>query len=408
MRRVLFLSLQVSESASKGHLNPLIGVAQHVRRMHEVGWMSLPRTMGADDRAQVRAAGAAILPTPALADAVIPSGQELSRLALDPERVWEAYRSFLLAPVPHLLDAVCLAIRSFAPDAIAVDCMAYSGIIAAHQLGVPYLGVCAGLKLLKAGPFHPAYMNDLSPLLPLRQALFQRYGLAPEFRLLECLSPFGNVVFTTRAFVGDIALPPNAYLVGPSTPLGPRGDEPAFPWEKLRHDRPIVYAAFGSVHTKEGLADIITPLREATGWLGAQLVVSSEALAARGSVPAGEDDCLVVPYAPQRQLLERVDAFLTHGGANSVMEALFAGTPLLIVPLSNDQPWQARLVTQRGVGIHLERRALDMESCRDALARLLPKQSEFRHNLAQVRASYRQHNGAQEAARILLRLADAQ
>src|SRR5438105_15840192 len=116
MRRILFLSLQVSESASKGHLNPLIGVAQHVRRQgHEVGWMSLPRAMGVDDSAQVRATGAAILPTPAVADAIIPGGQELSRLALDPERVWEAYRSFLLAPVPHLLDAVCEAIGAFAP-----------------------------------------------------------------------------------------------------------------------------------------------------------------------------------------------------------------------------------------------------------------------------------------------------
>jgi zeaxanthin glucosyltransferase len=408
MSRVLFVSLQVSESASKGHLNPLIGVAQHVRSQgHEVGWMSLPRAMGADDSAQVRAAGAAVVPTPALADAVLPTGQELSRLALDPQRVWEAYRSFLLAPVPQLLDAVCLAIRTFAPDALAIDCMAYAGVIAAHRVGVPYLGVCAGLKILKAGSFQPAYMNDLSPLLPLRQALFERYGLAPEFRLLECLSPFGNVVFTTREFVGDLALPPSTHLVGPSTPHGPRGDEPAFPWEKLRRDRPVVYAAFGSVHTKESLADIITPLREAAARLGAQLVVSSEALAARGPVPAGEDDCLVVPYAPQRQLLERVDAFLTHGGANSVMEALDAGTPLLIVPLSNDQPWQAHLVTRRGVGIHLEREALDADRCADALARLLPRQSEFRHNLAQVRASYRRHQGAKEAARILLRLAGA-
>src|SRR5262249_41517420 len=305
MNRVLFLSLQVSESASKGHLNPLIGVAQHARSQgHEVGWMSLPRAMGADDSAQVRAAGAAVLPTPALADAVIPSGQELSRLALDPGRVWEAYQSFLLAPAPGLLDAVCQAVRPFAPDALAVDCMAYTGVIAAHRLGIPYLGVCAGLKILKAGAFQPAYMNDLSQLLPLRQALFARHGLAPGFRLLECLSPFGNVVFTTRDFVGDLALPPNTYLVGPSTPPGPRGDEPAFPWENLGRAGRVVYAAFGSVHTREGLADIIPPLGEAAARLGAQLVVSSEALAARSSVPAGEDDCLVVPYAPQRQLLE--------------------------------------------------------------------------------------------------------
>jgi len=169
MNRVLFLSLQVSESASKGHLNPLIGVAQHVGRQgHEVAWMSLPRSMGAEDSAQVRSAGTAILPTPTLVEDIIPSAQELSRLALDPKRVWEAYRSFLLAPVPQLLDALCLTIQKFAPDAIAVDCMTYVGIIAAHRLGVPYLGVCAGLKILKDGPFQPAYMNDLSALLPLR------------------------------------------------------------------------------------------------------------------------------------------------------------------------------------------------------------------------------------------------
>jgi MGT family glycosyltransferase len=312
----------------------------------------------------------------------------------------------LLAPVPYLLDAVCEAMRAFAPAAIAVDCMAYAGIIAAERLGVPYVGVCAGLKILKEGPFQPAYMNDMDRLLPLRKALFERYGLAPEFRLLECLSRFANVVFTTRAFVGDMAVPANVHLVGPSTPLGLRGDEPAFPWEQLRVDRPIVYAAFGSVHTKDALADILTSLGAATRRLGAQLVVSSEALAARNPVP--DEDFLVISYAPQPQLLERVDAFLTHGGANSVMEALCAGTPLLIVPLSNDQPWQAHLVTQRGVGICLERKALNVESCTNALARLLPSQSEFRRNLAQVRASYRQHNGAQEAARILLHLAGVQ
>src|SRR5262249_18257510 len=167
---------------------------------------------------------------------------------------------------------------------------------------------------------------------------------AAEFRLLECLSPFANVVFTTRALVGDLPLPPNTHLVGPSVPPGPRGDEPPFPWEELRPDKPIVYAAFGSVHTKEGLQDIVTPLYEAAGRQGAQLALSSEALAAGDGLGADPADVLVVSYAPQPQLLERVDAFVTHGGANSVMEAMVAGTPLLVVPLSGDQPWQAQFV----------------------------------------------------------------
>src|SRR5262249_8447025 len=149
---------------------------------------------------------------PPLPEGVIRSGQELSRLALDAARAWEAYRSFLLDPLPHLVGPVSEIVRQFAPAAIAVDCMCYAGMLAAHRLGVPYLGVCAGLKILKAGAFCPAYMHDLSPLLSLRDQLFRQYGLAAEFRLLECLSPFANVVFATRALVGDIPLPPHTHL----------------------------------------------------------------------------------------------------------------------------------------------------------------------------------------------------
>jgi UDP:flavonoid glycosyltransferase YjiC (YdhE family) len=253
-------------------------------------------------------------------------------------------------------------------------------------------------------------MHDLSPLLPVREEIFQRFGLAAEFRLLECLSPFANVVFTTRALVGDIPLPPNTYLVGPSIPPGRRGDEPPFPWDQLRRDKPIVYAAFGSVHTKAGLNDIVTPMCDAAARIGAQLVVSSEALAAlvadeSPEANAGRGDVLIVAYAPQLQLLERVDAFVTHGGANSVMEAMYAGIPLLVVPLSSDQPWQAQFVEQRRVGIRLDRTRFDQKQCSDALVRLVRADSEFRANANLVKESYRKQNGAKEAAKLILSLA---
>ena len=408
MHRILFISLQVSEAASKGHLNPLIGVVQHVLHAgHEVGWLSLPRAMGPADAEQVRAAGAVVLRSPDVPNGVIRSGQELSRLALDPARAWEAYQSFLLDPLPYLVGPVCEIVREYAPEAIAVDCMSYAGILAAHRLDIPYVGVCAGLKILKAGAFCPAYMHDLNPLLPSREEIFQRFGLAAEFRLLECLSPFANIVFTTKALVGDIPLPPNTHLVGPSIPPGRRGDEPPFPWEKLRSDKPIVYAAFGSVHTKTGLNDIVTPLCEAAAQAGAQLVLSSEALAALAAgesagANAGRGDVLIVPYAPQLQLLEKVDAFVTHGGANSVMEAMYAGTPLLVVPLSGDQPWQAHFVQQQLVGIRLDRNRFDRKRCADALVRLLREGSEFRTNARQLRQNYREQNGAKVAANLIL------
>src|SRR5260370_23780715 len=129
MPRILFISLQVSEAASKGHLNPLIGVVQHILRAgYEAAWLSLPRAMGPADAEQVRAAGAVVLRSPDVPEGVIRSSQELSRLALDPARAWEAYRSFLLDPMPHVVGPVCDIVREYAPEAIAVDCMSYAGI----------------------------------------------------------------------------------------------------------------------------------------------------------------------------------------------------------------------------------------------------------------------------------------
>ena len=44
------------------------------------------------------------------------------------------------------------------------------------------------------------------------------------------------------------------------------------------------------------------------------------------------------------------DVFVTHGGMNSVSEALFYGVPMVVIPLVSDQPVNARCVERLGVG----------------------------------------------------------
>ena len=52
---------------------------------------------------------------------------------------------------------------------------------------------------------------------------------------------------------------------------------------------------------------------------------------------------------PQPLLLARCDAFVTHGGFNSVKEALSSGVPMVVVPISADQPYSAeRCAAPRG------------------------------------------------------------
>jgi MGT family glycosyltransferase len=57
------------------------------------------------------------------------------------------------------------------------------------------------------------------------------------------------------------------------------------------------------------------------------------------------------PYLPISNLLPSCDLFITHGGFNSVKEALTAGVPMLVVPLASDQHFSAERCEATGIGL---------------------------------------------------------
>jgi hypothetical protein len=64
---------------------------------------------------------------------------------------------------------------------------------------------------------------------------------------------------------------------------------------------------------------------------------------------------LLLPWLPQNDLLadSRIRLFVTHGGLNSVVEAVFHGKPLVVLPVSLDQPANAAMVAAKGYGVRL-------------------------------------------------------
>jgi len=55
-------------------------------------------------------------------------------------------------------------------------------------------------------------------------------------------------------------------------------------------------------------------------------------------------------YVDQPLVLERCDAFVTHGGFNSVKEAAILGVPMVVVPITADQPYSAQRCAALGIG----------------------------------------------------------
>lgn len=69
----------------------------------------------------------------------------------------------------------------------------------------------------------------------------------------------------------------------------------------------------------------------------------------------GERGIVVEGWAPQAKILEHesIGGFVSHCGWNSVMEAMKLGVPIIAVPVVNDQPVNARVVENVGIGVEV-------------------------------------------------------
>ncbi|MCD9560051.1 hypothetical protein HAX54_018481 [Datura stramonium] len=71
----------------------------------------------------------------------------------------------------------------------------------------------------------------------------------------------------------------------------------------------------------------------------------------------GERGMVVEDWAPQAKILgnPNIGGFVSHCGWNSVMESMKLGVPIIAMPMHLDQPLNARLVEESGVGLEVVR-----------------------------------------------------
>jgi UDP:flavonoid glycosyltransferase YjiC (YdhE family) len=378
---VLFVTLP-----ERGHLHPMLGPAGEIaRRGHRVAFHAARDISPALARLGFEQLHAAEVPPPAEHN----RGAALADLVRDAPRLRAWVKALLLDDVPAAVTRLDRVVADFKPAVIVADPMAYEAPIVAARAGIPWVALSSSLNPVVPDAMASELIATNAWLAADRDALFAHHGLTARFRVCDCLSPDLTIAFTTEALVG--APPPGVVLAGPSRPSGPRGDEVDFPWNQLEVDRPFVYASLGSqvFHQPRIFSLLVAAARDEPY----SLVISAGDLAAEISGPG----VLATPYAPQLALLPRAAAMVTHGGANSVMEALSSGVPLLVTPICNDQPHNAHFVEQSGAGIALDLQSASVAECRAAL-RLLVAAGPHREAAARVATSYATRDGAVIAA----------
>ncbi len=290
------------------------------------------------------------------------------------------------------------AIRDMRPDAIVSSAFLLGAQIAAEAAGLPVAALFSNIYPLPA-PGLPPFGAGLAPArdederqlhaaigqqggamwnahLPPLNAARAELGLAPLSSVWDQLDHAQRVlVLSSSGFDFPAQLPDNVRYVGP------RFDDPAWVegWQPPAGDDPLVLASLSTGNMEQ--LGLLRRIVDALAGLPVRGVVTTGHAIDPEELPS-HPQVQVLRSAPHRAVLEHASAVVTHGGHGTVIKALAADVPLVILPMGRDQLDNATRVTERGAGLRLEpdagvdaiaatvRRLLDEPGFREAAARL--------------------------------------
>lgn len=304
------------------------------------------------------------------------------------------------------------AVERLQPDAVVSSSMLLGPQIAGEAAGLPVTALMPNIYFLPVPgrpPFGTGWQPARGPLGRARDravtavggrawragleplnATRTRYGLTPLAHVWEQLDHAHRVlVLSSRSFDDPSPLPPNVRYVGA------RLGDPGWvePWRPPAGNDPLVLVALSS-----GAQDQLAVLRrivEGVGSLPVRAVVTTGHAIDPEDVPAPRN-VQVLRSAPHAQVLGQAAAVVTHGGHGTVLRALAAGVPSLVLPMGRDQLDNAARVVERGAGLRLKPSA--KPSVIAAAVRRLLDEPRHREGARRMAAALQAEAGRDEAA----------
>jgi MGT family glycosyltransferase len=312
-----------------------------------------------------------------------------------------------------------LALKQAGVNALLINEIALTGPSVAQMLHLPYVIISTSVPHSfgwNAFPWFSGYRHSNSPLSRVQNAFLEVSALRlhgpicralDEYRRKSGLGPVREVqrVFPRLAHITQLpqcldipraTLPSNFHYTGPFINRAARPSV-EFPWNGL-DGRPIVYASLGT--TRNVRASVFRLIAEGCKDLDLQLVIS---LGGRFEPELFADlpgQPLVTRYAPQLELLRIAKIVITHGGSNTVFEALMEGKPMIAIPLAHDQPAMAARLARLNIAEVLPVMRLSADRIRRAVTKLL-KDGRYQDAAMKLQSSIRPICGSVRAAEII-------
>jgi UDP:flavonoid glycosyltransferase YjiC (YdhE family) len=261
--------------------------------------------------------------------------------------------------------------------------------------GWPYRDTAlAGIRNRLGYALQRRLMKSWSDLL---QAQRIQWNLPLYSRPEDSTSPWAHV--SQQPAVFDFprkGLPPQFHYTGPWHDARARRPVP-FPFGRL-NGKPLIYASMGTLQNRVDHA--FREIARACDGLDAQLVLTLGGGKSPEEIGPLPGDPIVVPYAPQLDLLARAALTITHAGLNTALEALSVGCPMVAIPVGSDQPGVAARIRWLGAGEVLPVGRLSANRLRPLVSRVLAGDS-CRAAAARLRDAIAKTDGIRRAADIV-------
>jgi MGT family glycosyltransferase len=399
-----------------GHLNPATTLGRELlRRGHEVTVFAF-----ADGESRVRAAGLNFCP---VATDLFPAGELLRSVErLGTLHGFKAVRCTIglfkrasrawMRDLPQLL-------REHRIELLLADQTEPGAFTVGEHLGIPTVILCNALAI-HPDPLVPPFATPWPAPASWGERLRVRWTYATMSLLcadfhgivnaqrrrwklrripiqITVLPQFTHVSQQPEWFDLPRKMPSNFHYTGPWH-RHTDAEQPSFPWERL-DGRPLIYASLGTLQNR--IDATFRTIAEACAGLEGQLVIALGSKN-RTDLPQLPGDPIVVPFAPQVELLKRASLVITHAGLNTALETLSAGVPMVALPVTNDQPGVAARLRHLGIAEVILMDQLRTDRLRAAVRSMLSNDSA-RSRAQEFAGRLRHSDGVSHAADLVER-----
>ncbi|MFW0715319.1 glycosyltransferase [Pedobacter sp. N23S346] len=375
-----------------GHINPTLSLGTVLlERGHRVGWITLDKSL--TDK--------------------LPLGGELLLIAYDEndqqkkeaekyldiitkkivygiDSVKFLYEEVLIPLNRHSYEGIATLLDQFMPDLVITDHQMFAGAMAAFNKNLPYatsVTAPAAIKVMDELPkVHEWEVLQIT-------ALQQEFGIHESKNLAT--SELLTLIFTSRDFFGEMALPDHFKFVGPV--FNRRQVEIPFNWEAFHSiSQPKILVSIGTTFDHEHKKSFFSKVIEAFAFENLHVVVVSDP----NLFDEWPDNFTVQKQVPQVELLPYLAAVVCHAGHNTVCESLMHGLPLIVIPIAYDQSHVAGRVFRVGAGERLNFNRFKAKHLLEATNTILENPS-YQEAAIKIKQSFINAGGNETAADLL-------